>query len=216
MIWRLGTALSVAALLSVSVAAKPAPPPAPKVDAPSGVYKLDKTHATLFLGVDHLGFSNYRMAFTEWDAALTFDVARPEKSMVSATVDATSLVLQGAPKGFKEDILGPNWLNASKNPVISFKSTKIVRSGLTAARVTGDLTMNGITKPVTLKVRFNGAYSGHPMDPAARAGFSGEGVLKRSDFGIAAGIPKPGTKMGVGDEVNFSFEAELNGPPMKQ
>jgi polyisoprenoid-binding protein YceI len=215
MILRLGTAALVAAILTVPSVAKPAPP-APKVDAPSGVYKLDKSHATLFLGVDHLGFSNYRMTFTEWDVALTLDVAKPEKSSVSATVDATSLVLQGAPKGFKEEVLGPNWINAGKHPVISFKSTKIERSGWAAARVTGDLTMNGITKPVTMKVRFNGAYSGHPMDPAARAGFSGEGVFKRSAFGISAGIPKPGSKMGVGDEVNFSFEAELSGPPLKQ
>lgn len=215
MIVRFGLAVTAVTLFAISVAAKPAPP-APKVDAPSGAYTLDKSHATFIMGVNHLGFSNYRMSFANWDAALNLDVMKPEKSSVTATIDATSLVLQGAPKGFKEELLGPNWLNAGKHPVISFKSSKIAISGMTAARVTGDLTMNGITKPVTLKVRFNGAYSGHPMDPAARAGFSGEGILKRSDFGIAAGIPKPGSKMGVGDEVNFSFEAELNGPPMKQ
>ena len=203
------------ALLSAASIAKPAPK-APNVDAPSGAYTLDKSHATFVLGVDHLGFSNYRMTFTEWDVSLNLDVAKPENSSVLATISAPSLYLQGAPKGFKEEILGPNWLNAGKHPFISFKSTKIVRSGLSAARVTGDLTMNGITKPVTMKVRFNGAYVGHPMDPNARAGFSGEGVFKRSDFGIAAGIPKPGSKMGVGDDVNFSFEAELSGPPMKQ
>jgi polyisoprenoid-binding protein YceI len=208
-------AAAVALALIAPVIAKPAPP-APKIDAPSGAYKLDKSHATFHFGVDHLGFSNYRMAFTEWDVALNLDVANPQNSSVTATIDANSLQLQGAPKGFREELPGPNWLNAGKNPAIGFKSAKIVRNGLTNAFVKGDLTLNGVTKPVTLKVRFNGAYSGHPMDPNARIGFSGEGVFKRSDFGIAAGIPKPGSKMGVGDDVNFSFEAELSGPPMKQ
>lgn len=216
MISRIGIAALVTASLALPAIAKQIRPATPKVDAPSGAYKLDKSHATFFLGVDHLGFSNYRMSFSEWDVSLNLDVAKPETSSVLATIDVKSLQLQGAPKGFKEELLGPNWLNAGKHPYISFKSTKILRSGLTAARVIGDLTMNGITKPVTIKVRFNGAYTGHPMDPAARVGFSGEGVFRRSDFGIAAGIPKPGTKMGVGDDVNFSFEAELNGPPMKQ
>jgi polyisoprenoid-binding protein YceI len=208
-------AAAVALALIAPVAAKPAPP-APKIDAPSGAYKLDKSHATFVFGVDHLGFSKYRMTFSQWDVSMNLDVAKPENSTVTASIDANSLQLHGAPKGFKEELLGPNWMNAGKHPIVSFKSAKIVRSGWNAARVTGDLTMNGITKPVTMQVRFNGAYSGHPMDPAARAGFSGEGVFKRSDFGIAAGIPKPGSKMGVGDDVNFSFEAELSGPPMKQ
>jgi polyisoprenoid-binding protein YceI len=85
-----------------------------------------------------------------------------------------------------------------------------------AARVTGDFTMHGVTRPVTLDVTFNGGYAGHPMDPNARIGFSGKGVLKRSEFGIATGIPAPGSKMGVSDEVEIILEAELTGPPLPQ
>jgi polyisoprenoid-binding protein YceI len=210
------TVAIASAVLCGAVWARPPAPPPLKVDAPSGTYKLDKSHATIILGVDHLGFSNYRMAFSEWDVTLNLDVLAPEKSSVTAIVDARSLQLQGAPAGFRDELLGPNWLNTGKHPTITFRSGKILRNGLTGALVKGDLTMNGVTKPVTIKVRFNGAYPGHPMDPNARIGFSGEGVFNRSSFGIAAGIPAAGSKMGVGDAVNFSFEAELSGPPMKQ
>jgi polyisoprenoid-binding protein YceI len=188
----------------------------PKIDLPPGAYTLDKSHATFVMGVDHLGFSNYRMGFGVWDVKLDLDVANPANSRVSAEIDAASLQLQGAPKGFLEELLGKSWINAVTHPKIAFRSTAVKMTGKTAARVTGDLTLNGVTKPVTMTMRFNGGYRGHPMDPNARVGFSGEGALKRSDFGIAAGIPAAGSKMGVSDLVTFSIEAELTGPPMKQ
>jgi polyisoprenoid-binding protein YceI len=187
-----------------------------KPDIPSGAFTLDKSHATLVMAVDHLGFSSYRMTFTDWDVKLTLDVERPVRSSVIATIDANSLSLQGAPKGFREELLGKSWINAVTHPKIVFKSTHVKPTGSTAAQVTGDLTLNGVTKPVGITMRFNGGYRGHPMDPNARVGFSGEGSFKRSDFGISAGIPAPGTKMGVSDLVTFSIEAELTGPAIKQ
>jgi len=63
-------------------------------------------------------------------------------------------------------------------------------------------------------VTFNGGYRGHPYDPNARVGFSAKGTLKRSEFGVAYGIPEPGTTMGVSDEVRITIEAEFSGPPM--
>jgi polyisoprenoid-binding protein YceI len=70
-----------------------------------------------------------------------------------------------------------------------------------------------VTKPVTLDVTFNGGYAGNAMDPGgARIGFSAKGSLKRSDFGVAAGIPAPGSTMGVGDLVQFELETEMLKP----
>lgn len=188
----------------------------PKIDIPSGAYTLDKSHATFAMAVDHLGFSAYRMGFGVWDVKLDLDVAKPANSKVSAEIDATSLQLQGAPKGFLEDLLGTTWINAVTHPKIVFKSTAVTMTGKSSARVSGDLTLNGVTKPVSMSMRLNGGYRGHSMDPNARVGFSGEGAFKRSDFGIVAGIPAPGSNMGVGDLVRFSIEAELTGPAMKQ
>ena len=82
-------------------------------------------------------------------------------------------------------------------------------------RIEGDLTLRGVTRPVTLEARYNGGYAGHPMDPQARIGFSATGQLRRSEFGISYGIPAPGTTMGVGDAVELRIECEFSGPPLK-
>jgi polyisoprenoid-binding protein YceI len=170
----------------------------------------------LIFAVDHLGFSNYRATFSSWDAKLNLDVANPARSSVEASVDLRSLQLQGAPKGFQEELIGPNWINTPKTATAIFKSTRVTLIGPRTAKVAGNLTLNGVTKPVEMRMTLNGGYRGHPMDPNARVGFSGEGVFKRSAFGISAGIPAPGSTMGVGDDVRFSIEAELTGPPLKQ
>ena len=192
-------------------AAKPAP-----VKAPAGAYTLDKTHSTVVFRVSHLGFSNYTAAFAEFDAKLNFDPAKPELTTLEATIDPRSLTLPAPPAGFKDELVGPQWLNAAQYPAITFKSTKVDVTGANTAKVTGDFTLHGVTKPVVLDVTFNGGYEGHPMDPNARIGFSATGVFKRSDFGVAYGVPAPGTTMGVGDEVSVAIETEFSGPPLVQ
>ena len=88
-------------------------------------------------------------------------------------------------------------------------------TGKNAADVTGDLTLHGITRPVTLKMTYNGGYAGHVYEPNARIGFSAQGVFKRSDFGIDYGVPEPGSSMGVSDEISVRIEAEFIGPAWK-
>lgn len=192
-------------------AAKPAP-----VNLPAGVYRLDKTHSTVVFKVSHLGFSNYTAAFAAFDASLTFDPAKPELTTLEATIDPRSLTLPAPPAGFKDELVGPQWLDAARYRAITFRSTKVEVTGANTARVTGDFSLHGVTKPVVLEVVFNGGYEGHPMDPNARIGFSATGVFKRSDFGVAYGVPAPGTTMGVGDEVSVEIETEFSGPPLVQ
>jgi polyisoprenoid-binding protein YceI len=74
--------------------------------------------------------------------------------------------------------------------------------------------MHGVTRPIVLDATYNGGYVGHPMDPHARVGFSAHGVLRRSEFGLSAGIPAPGVSMGVGDQVSVVIESEFNGPAL--
>lgn len=187
----------------------------PKADIPAGDYTLDKTHASLVFKVSHLGFSNYTASFADFDAKLRFDQANAAASVLEATIDPRSLTLPAPPPGFQKELTGPQWLDAARYPAITFKSTKIETTGPDMGKVTGDLTLHGVTKPVTLDVTYNGGYVGHPMDPNARIGFSAKGAFKRSDFGIAYGVPAPGTTMGVGDEVQVEIEAEFSGPPLK-
>lgn len=194
---------------------KEGPADAPlKVDIPAGEYKLDPLHSTLIVKLDHLGFSYYTAQFTDFDIDLTLDPAKPSAAAINVSIDPKSLSLPNPPAGFKNDLLGPDWLDAARWSRVTYRSTSILMAGPDSALITGDLTLHGVTKPVVLQAKFNGGYAGHPMDPNARAGFSATGAFKRSDFGISAGIPAPGSKMGVGDEVQVIIEAEFTGPPL--
>jgi polyisoprenoid-binding protein YceI len=193
-------------------AATPAASAPAKIDVPAGAYTLDKAHSTLTFRLNHLGFSNYTARFTGFDAQLQFDHANQAASTLNVTIDPRSLDLNNPPPGFADALRGPEWLDAAKFPQMTFRSTTIEVASPNAMRINGDLTLHGVTHPVTLDATFNGGYAGHPMDPHARIGFSAHGAFKRSDFGIAYGIPAPGTTMGVGDEVQVSIETEFSGP----
>jgi polyisoprenoid-binding protein YceI len=193
----------------------PAAPPTPVATVvPAGDYTLDKSHASLIFRVDHLGFSKYTARFTTFDAKLGFTPADPAKMTLVATIDPRSIALENPPPGFTDELRGPKWLDAAKFPEMTFRSTAVELTGPDTARVTGDFTLHGVTKPVVLEAKFNGGYEGHPMDPNARIGFSARGTLNRSDFGIAYGVPAPGTTMGVSDAVEIIIETEFSGPPL--
>jgi polyisoprenoid-binding protein YceI len=195
------------------VAAKPAPSVA---NIPAGDYKTDPAHTSLTFGVDHLSYSHYTAHFTDIDARLKLDPAHPETAALTVTIDPKSLELNTPPKGFHDEMMGKMFFDAASFPKITYASTQINMTGVNTARVTGDLTLHGVTRPVTLYVTFNGGYPGLAgMDPNARIGFSAKGKLKRSLFGMTSGIPAPGTTMGVGDEVDFSIETEMTGPALK-
>jgi polyisoprenoid-binding protein YceI len=204
--------VGVLALASISAAGVAQPV---KVEAPAGTYTLDPSHADLSFRLSHLGFSMYTARFATFDAKLGFDPANPARNSVTATIDARSLTLPTPPAGFKDTVLGPQWLDAAKYPTIGFRSTKVEPTGPASARITGELTLHGMTKPVTLNAKYNGSWAGIDMDPHARIGFSATGSFRRSDFGISFGVPAPGTNMGVGDEIEIAIEAEFSGPPKK-
>lgn len=186
-----------------------------KVDLPAGEYKLDKLHSSLLLRVSHLGFSNYVARFKTFDAQLQFDPNDHATASLSVTVDPKSLDVENPPAGFLDSLLGKDWLDTAQFPELTYRSTSVEVTGPNAMRITGDLTLHGVTKPVVLEATFNGGYDGHPMDPNARIGFSAHGAFNRSDFGITYGIPAPGTTMGVSDRVAVSIETEFSGPAYK-
>lgn len=210
------TATEPAAEPSQSAPAAAAPSEGP-VDVPAGTYTFDPSHTSILFRVDHLGFSNYTARFKKATAQLQFDPANLAASSVAVVVDAKSLETDypdPAKVDFNAELLGETWLNGAKYPEITFRSTSVEPTGARTMRINGELTLRGVTKPMVLEARFNGGYRGHPMDPNARIGFSATGVLKRSEFGITYGIPAPGTKFGVSDEVNVIVETEFSGPPM--
>ena len=190
-------------------AAKPAPQP------PAGQYYMDKAHTSVVFRVSHLGFSRYTAQFSRVDGKLQFDPAKPSAMSLEVSIDPKSLDLNTPPAGFHDQLLGKQWLDAGAFPTITFKSTRVDVTGPQTANVTGDLTLHGVTKPVTLATTFNGGYAANAFD-GARIGFSAHGTFKRSDFGIAYGLPAPGTNFGVSDNVDVVIETEFNnGGPVK-
>jgi polyisoprenoid-binding protein YceI len=202
-----------ALLLACGLGAAPAFAEAPP--APSGDYVLDKSHASLVFKIDHLGLTNYTARFTRFDAQLHLDAADIAASSVTATIDPASLQTDypDPDYDFNGQISGPQFLDAPQFPEMTFTSTKVEATGEDSARITGDLTLHGVTHEVVLEARLNGAYPRQPWDETtARIGFSAHGTLLRSDFGISDGIPAPGTHIGVGDAVEVFIEAEFTGP----
>jgi polyisoprenoid-binding protein YceI len=182
-----------------AVAAAAAPMP------PAGVYTIDKSHTSVTFRVSHLGFSNYTAHFMTVDGKLKFDPAAPAAMAVEATIDPRSLALNTPPAGFLDDLMSKAWFDAATYKAITFKSTKVELTGAHTAKVTGDFTLHGVTRPVTLDVTYNGGWTANAFD-GNRVGFSAHGVL-----------PPPGTNMGVGDDVEVMIETEFAaGGPVKK
>jgi len=213
-----GLVLGAAALTAGVGRSDPAPMPAETAkviaELPAGDWRLDKAHASLIFRVDHLGFSNYTARFTRWDATLTLDPRNPAAASLTAEVDAASIETDypdPASLDFNATLRGETWLDTTRHPKMTFRSTRIEMTGPQTATIVGDLTLRGVTRPVRLEARFNGGYAHNPYDAAgARIGFSARGVLNRGDFGIDYGIPAPGSKMGVSNAVEIILETEFS------
>lgn len=197
---------------ALSAAAEIAPVETP---APSGSYRLDPAHARLVFRVGHLGFSYYTAFLTGLAAELDFAPASPSDMRVRARVDPASVATHHPDPAYDFDavLAGPQFLDAAQFPDITFTSTSVSLTEPAQAAVTGDLTLRGVTRPVTLRVTFNGGYAGHPLDPGgARIGFIATGTVFRSDFGMTFGLPAPGSDLGVADAVEFRIDAEFINP----
>lgn len=174
---------------------------------PAGIYVSDETHTSVTFKVSHMGMSHYTARFAKAEAELNFDPADPTKSSVKASVDPLSIKTDYPypdKKDFDKELSsGADWLNAEKFPTITFNSTRIEKTGETTGKMHGDLTLLGVTKPVTFDVTFNGAYAEHPMAKIPAMGFSATGKIKRSEFNFNQYIPM------IGDDVDLLIEIEF-------
>lgn len=172
---------------------------APALAAPVA-YTIDSTHTQTTFQVDRFGFTTILGAFTASSGTIWIDEADPAASRVEAQVTVASLYA-GDPT--REDhVKGERWLNGAANPLITFKSTKVVPIGPDTADVTGDFTLNGVTRPVTFKVKLN-KIGKAPGSGKPSAGFTITGSIHRRDFNIGAAIPA-GL---IGEDVPIRIEA---------
>lgn len=144
-------------------------------------YKIDKEgqHAFIEFRIKHLGYSWLYGRFNDFDGSFTFDEKNPSADKVKVTINTNSVDTNHAERD--KHLRSGDFLNVSKNPTATFESTEVKANG-DSADITGNLTLNGVTKPVTIKAKLIG--QGDDPWGGYRAGFEGSATLKLKDFGI--------------------------------
>ena len=213
------TLLALSALLAAPAVAQTAPdaqqaPAAPEPAAQaaaetaapakggdlSGTYVIDPGHSQIVFSYDHLGFSISHGMINGVTGSVTLDAANPANSTVEASFPLSAVSTVDAT--LDEHIFGDKFLNgASPDTQVTFRSTKVEVEDDDEAKVTGDLTLNGVTVPVTLEVELRKAAA-HPMTQKPAVGVKAEGEIKRSDFNLGALAPA------VSDEMEITISAE--------
>ncbi|MDJ0946545.1 MAG: YceI family protein [Kiloniellales bacterium] len=196
-LWRaLAVSGGMAAALALGTAAQAA-----------NTYTFDKGHTKILFFWNHLGLSNQSARFDDVDGTLVFDSEKPETSKIEVTIKTDSI--DSDVPAFDDHLKSADFFNAEKHPEITFVSTAVRKTGSKSGQVEGDLTVNGVTKPVTLDVTFN--FQGeHPLSAysetykgAQYVAFSARTRVLRSEFNL--GLYAPLTS----DTVDIMIETEL-------
>lgn len=169
--------------------------------APAGAYALDQRHAMVIFAIPHFGITDYYGRFEKVSGTLTFNPTAPEKSAVDVKIDMASANVMNS--ALVTELAAPNVFDTRDFPQATFKSTAVTRTGPNIGKMTGDLTLRGVTKPVTFDVTFNGGLMSPMGGNGYNLGFHATTVIKRSDFGMTA----MDWSNFVGDEVKLTIEA---------
>lgn len=169
------------------------------IAAASGTYKIDPNHTNVLVTWSHFGLSNPSINFGDADGAIVYDADDAAASSVEVTLPISGISALAA--DFHDHLSSADWFDAAKFPNPIFKSTGVQAAGANRFTVAGDLTVKGVTKPVTLDVTLNGAGE-HPMRKVPAIGFDATTTLKRSDFGLGGFAPA------VSDEVKVHITTE--------
>ena len=183
--------LAGVALLAVSTCAR------------ADTWQIDPMHTLAQFSVRHMGISTVRGAFTKVSGSVQYDPADPSKTVIDVTIDAASVDTHVSMRD--NDLRGSNYFDVAKYPTLTFKSRRVEPAGNGKLKVTGDLTIHGVTKEVTLDVD----GPSEPMkDPRGNMhmGASATTTISRKEFGVTGGA------MMVGDEIPITIDVEMMKP----
>ncbi|MBB4659667.1 YceI family protein [Parvularcula dongshanensis] len=172
----------------------------PLAAIPAGTYVVDPGHAYITMSYSHLGMSHPVLRFDSFDATAEVNPDAPAASTLRVEIDPTSI--NSAVEKFDEHLQSADMFDVAQYPEITFVSTGIEMESATSGTLTGDLTMKGVTRPVTLDVTLNGAGM-HPMAEIPAFGISATGTLDRTEWNLGYAVPN------VGAEVDLRIEAEF-------
>jgi len=169
-------------------------------------YTIDPAHSGAHFTVRHLMITNVRGSFKKVTGTVVYDPENPADSTVQAEIDASSISTNEDQRD--AHLRSADFLDVEKFPTITFRSTKIDPAGEGEWKVTGDLTIHGVTRPVVLKVEGPGAEAKDPWGNF-RAGASATTKIKRSDFGLTWNAALETGGFVVGDELKIELELSL-------
>ena len=170
-----------------------------------GNWQLDPYHTQVEFSAKHLGMMTVRGHFTEVSATADIDPEHPETSSVEVTIPTVSIRTHNETRD--NDLRSSNFLEVEKYPTITFRSTSVEPAGPDQYTLTGDLTIKGITRPVSLRVLKYGEFN-DPTMMGHRIAYSAEGQLNRKEFGLNFNMMLDG-KFVVSDEIQIMIEGEL-------
>lgn len=162
----------------------------------AGTYAVEPYHTQVVFSISHFGFSDFSGAFSGASGTLELDPAKISTAKLEVTIPVQTVLTTVPP--LTDQLKGDGWFEASKFPNAEFKSTKVTATGKDSATIAGDLTLHGVTKPVTLRAHLVGSGT-NPLDKSFSVGFEANGTIKRSDFDIKQYLPL------LGDDVELSI-----------
>jgi polyisoprenoid-binding protein YceI len=187
-------ALSARSSEAVSVAVDPK-------QVPAGSYEVEPRHTQVVFAISHFGLTDFYGRFDKVSGTLSFNPTALSNSAVSISIDTASVDTPNAQ--LNSEIQAPAIFDSAHFPAATFKSTSIARTGPNSGRITGDLTLKGITKPVTLEVTYNGGLKSPMGGSAYLIGFHATTTIRRSDFNMTSTMWSPL----VGDDAKLTVEA---------
>jgi polyisoprenoid-binding protein YceI len=174
----------------------------------TGTWTVDPAHSGVYFQIRHLGLSNVRGRFNQYSASLHVG-EHLELVSVEADIDLASVDTNQPDRD--AHLLGTDFFDAEKNPTITFRSTAVKAKGDDEYELTGDLTINGLTRPVVLDVEFHGVEV-FPPTGQRHAGFLATTTLRRSEFGIDFNMPIGMDKLAMGEKVKVELDLQFVAP----
>lgn len=170
----------------------------------ASTWNIDPVHSAIHFSIRHMVVSKTRGRFTKWSGQISFDPDNPAASSVQVAIDPASIDTADAQRD--GHLRSPDFFDVEKYPQASFRSTTVEETSTDTYRITGDLTIHGVTKPVVL----NAVFEGSAKDPwgGERAGFAGSATIDRRDFGLAWNKVLEAGGVLVGDKVELTVEIE--------
>ena len=144
-------------------------------------WTIDPVHSSVEFSLDYMGFSTYRTGFRTLEGSLAFDADRPAASSVTASIPVASVDVTN--DRLMSRLMDPDLLGGNEHPTITFESSRVEALDPSHWKVTGDLTIHGVARPVVLDTRYLG-QANHPFSKKIAAAFRAETAIDRGDFGV--------------------------------